>query len=161
MSGIKADALSYFSSTARGAAGGRSTSFGGMPSRSAPHCRLHVWKLLELAGCQLVTRNLVLHLKTSGLFRGCQLNLAARKRRRGLPTVLSLPAEWANCWHACSTTHCQKCVPTHTPGPTHRPRFDGGFVFHTMMTSSARKTVWVRGRARTASSMRSRMDTSA
>ena len=22
-----------------------------------------------------------------------------------------------------------RCVPMHTPGPTHRPRFDGGFVF--------------------------------
>ena len=59
-------------------------------------------------------------------------------------------------------THAlRRCVPIHTPGPTHRPRFDGRFVFHTMMTSSALKTVWVRGRARTESSMRSRIDTSA
>ena len=52
-------------------------------------------------------------------------------------------------------------VPMHTPGPTHRPRFDGGFVFHTMMTSSARRTVCVRGRAQNKSSMRSLMETSA
>ena len=35
--GIKADALSSSSSTARGAADGRSTSFGGTPSRSTFH----------------------------------------------------------------------------------------------------------------------------
>ena len=35
-----------------------------------------------------------------------------------------------------------RCVPMHSPGPTHRPRFDGGFVFHTMMMSSALNTVW-------------------
>ena len=63
--------------------------------------------------------------------------------------------------HPCSPTHCLDASQyTHLVQPTGHA-FDGGFVFHTMMTSSARKTVCVRGRARTESSMRSRMDTSA
>ena len=37
-----------------------------------------------------------------------------------------------------------RCVPMHTPGPTHRPRFDGGFVFHTMMTSSVLNSLGTR-----------------
>ena len=41
----------------------------------------------------------------------------------------------------------------HTPGPTHLPRFDDGFVFPTVMASSARRTVCVSGRARTTSSI--------
>ena len=90
----------------------------------ALHIRVHQmsWELLEFSFG--VIQQLVLNLKTSGLFGGGQFATASMR----------------------PNAH------------THRPRFDGGFVFHTMMTSSARKIVWVQGRARTESSMRSRMD---
>ena len=122
--GIKAEGLSSSSAAAR-RAGGWSACSSGAPSRSTS---VQTRRPRNFWNSTFVS--------SSGWFwipGPRDSSVVAR-----LHKLAALPKRPAHVHHTLP-----RCVPMHTPCPTHRPRFHGGFVFHTMMTSSARRTVCV------------------
>ena len=138
--GIKAEALSSSSAAAR-SAGGWSACSSGAPSRSTSvQTRRpgNSWNSTFISSCSWFC---IPRPRDSSVVARLH-KLAAKETRACSPTASMRH-------HAHAWSH---------PPTTLRRRV---FVFHTMMTSSARRTVCVRGRPQNMSSMRSLMDTSA
>ena len=126
--GIKAEALSSSSAAAR-SAGGWSACSSRAPSRSTSVQTRRPGNSSNSTFISSSSWFWIPRPRDSSVVRGCQITqtgCTAKETR------------------ACSPTHCLDASPCTRLVP---PRFDGGLVFHTMMTSSARRAVCVHGRA--------------